>query len=175
MSLAYNPRAVPSLQVHLDWKGYYKQFEEKHGEPVQLLDRDGKPLRLLFADGWTYSCTDYAGPEWPPPKNEQDRARLIAEYYKIKFGLVRNEYIDLCRLISYLRDLQSAKDVPLQQIASYFDDEQNKRVIGRFEVELTPLIERREWLRKAISECEQRLTEIGQTEWLRQTAPLPAE
>jgi hypothetical protein len=101
----------PQLKLKLDWKAYYQRFSEQHG---------GNPIiykgRQLFSDGWTYSITDYAGPEWPPPKDLKEFASLKKVYWYTRWNRAKNELVALRDRFVALKGLQSEKSVPLQQV-----------------------------------------------------------
>lgn len=101
----------PKLKVNLSWKAYYKVFSEKHGG-VPILYKG----RQYFRDGWSYSATDYAGPEWPPPSDPKELLTLQRVYWYTLHNRCRNELLILRRQFDHLKGLQEEKDVPLQMI-----------------------------------------------------------
>jgi hypothetical protein len=112
---------LPQLKVKLDWKEYYKKFSELHG---------GFPIiykgRQLFADGWTYSATDYAGPEWEPPKDGKVLATMQKVYWYTRWNRARNELAVIIARANSMRNLQDLKSAPLQQVVVDRDPETNK-------------------------------------------------
>ena len=69
---------LPRLNIELDHRAYFDEFCHRHGEPVLHKGR------LLFADCWTYSSSDHAGPEWPPPYENEALMRQLATAYWIE-------------------------------------------------------------------------------------------
>lgn len=119
--------ALPQLRLQLDWKAYYKRFSELHG---------GYPIvykgRQLFHDGWGYSTTDYAGPEYPPPKDPVELVKLQKVYWYTRWNRAKNELLMLEQRYSALKGLQSDKSAPLQQVVTIQNEETKKleRQIG---------------------------------------------
>ena len=122
----------PSWQVHLDWVAYFRKFCEAHGEPVQYKGR------LLFQDGWTYSKTNPAGPEWPPPEDEQEFVRLVRAYWLIKLRFLETESKQLDNYIRALSSMSDFKSVPLQQITLLRDakDKKVKRTVSDLDLQM---------------------------------------
>ena len=93
----------PEVNFRLSWRDYFLGFCGAHGEPVQAMGR------LLFPDGWSYSSTDYKGPEWPPPAGAEQLAELLRAYWDGRLAEVeRQQSIDhfqFTRLIADHYDL----------------------------------------------------------------------
>lgn len=141
--------------IKLDWKGYFQNFSREHGgNPIQHQGR------LLFADGWTYACSDYAGPEWPPPSNERDRLLLIRDYWRTRRDLVDLEYRKMRIHYEALKQLQYGKSLPLQQRDEIFDEVDQIKTISNKDVSLEELLERVDWLEADVRECEQQIASI---------------
>jgi hypothetical protein len=143
------------LHVQLDWPAYFKRFCQEHGEPVQW--RKGL---LLFPDGWTYSSMDYAGPEWPPNTDERLLRKDKEAYWRIRLRIVRAEAVFLDKRLDGLKQWQTTKSVPLQQISQYLDSD-NNRVVERVDLDLTALAGRLEWLWQDVKQCEEKIKELA--------------
>lgn len=105
-------RATPNL----DWRAYYLKFQERHGDPVTLGGR------LVFPDGWSYSSTDHAGPEWPPPEDAKELNSLLQDYWTRRLVLVKAEYLQLSYDLRLLKQIAETRDAPLQHVVSIADD-----------------------------------------------------
>lgn len=93
--------------VVLDWRAYYEKFCAIHGDP---LDHEGW---LLFADGWRYSPTDYAGPEIPPPEDPAELLRLRIAYWETRRSLLM-PYLERAQShVDYLHDQRVSRSAPL--------------------------------------------------------------
>lgn len=152
------PTSLPSLQradrdkVQLDWKAYFLNFCRVHGEPVE---HGG---RLLFRDGWTYSSTDYEGPEWGPPDNLVELDILVTRYWVIRQGKVSSLLNLLTHRLKLLKEIVDTHSLPLQQVVSVETEAGVRR--GYKELSLSPLESRIEWVRCDLLECEVRLKEL---------------
>lgn len=113
--------ALPQVRMQLDWQAYYKRFAGLHG---------GSPIvykgRQLFADGWGYSATDYAGPEYPPPKDKTELAKLQKVYWYTRWNRAKNELLVLEQRYAALKGLQSDKSAPLQQVVTTQNEDTKK-------------------------------------------------
>lgn len=113
--------ALPQLKLKLEWRAYYQRFSEMHG---------GYPIiykgRQYFADGWSYSMTDYAGPEWPPPTDPEELATIQKVYWYTRWNRARNELMVLRERYDGLKGLQETKSAPLQQIVTVRNEETKK-------------------------------------------------
>ena len=107
--------SIPSLQIKLDWKAYFRIFCDTHGG-FPMPDRG----RLLFPDGWTYSNTDYAGPEWPPSENEEERLKVVIRYWVLRKKLVREEYSLRVSILESLVSTVATHSCPLQRTTQGF-------------------------------------------------------
>lgn len=143
------------LGVIFDWRAYYVRFKEEHGEPIAYKGR------LLFPDGWMYSATNYAGPEWEPTK---DKALLRIQqrvYWTLRRVLLQTELTRIVRVVAQLKQFQELKNVPLQKVVLkkeggvYIKD--GVRDLGPDD--LYP--ERIEDLKCLVNQCEERLVELG--------------
>lgn len=148
-----------TLAVRLDWRAYFKEFCDLHG-------RDPVPYRgrLLFPDGWTYSSTDYAGPEWPPPDDPAELLAVQSSYWRRRRGIVRRECVTLQLAVQSLAEMQGCKSVPLQQVVQIRDSETNKLVTSRRPLDLEALKGRLTWLEEDVAECNRHLAELGEVD-----------
>lgn len=152
----------PSVRIKLDWKAYFERFCEEHGEPVE---HDG---RLLFPDGWTYSATDYQGPERPPPDDPAEVSRLLRSYWSVRRDEVKKQLLALDVQLTDLDDLQRHKSLPLQRKTEEMDygGEVPKVLFGSEEVSMTLGImrERLAWLKEELALCENKMSEAREVE-----------
>lgn len=139
--------------MRLDWKAYFYEFCGLHGEPVLY-----KESRLLFRDGWMYSATDYEGPEFPPPEDNQELDKLVLEYWTIRKDALTKMVTKLHHHIKVIRDTQATHSAPLQQITYIQDGDKRRRSYKR--VDTSGIEARIEWIEADLRECEERLAEI---------------
>ena len=146
-----------SFKVRLDWKAYFKRFCQDHGDSVSHAGR------LLFQDGWTYSSTDYEGPEWQPPKDPKELKSLQLAYWQIRLGIVTSELRSLQDRLRYLEEAQSIRATPLQQRVSYMEEKNGKMVsvVDRVDLDLDGLKGRVSWLEADMVECREKLKELN--------------
>jgi hypothetical protein len=126
-------KALKPAAVKIDWKGYFHEFRLEHGEPVE---HNG---RLLFGDGWTYSNTDYAGPEWPPPEERAELLRMQQTYWTLRRGLLVQECTWLEQQIESLATIRSVKSTAVTVTRSSVEEQvdelgQRKRRLVRIQV-----------------------------------------
>src|SRR6185295_16041100 len=94
-------------RVRVDWRAYWKEFSRQHGDfPVKWRSR------FLFRDGWTYAM-DYPGPEWPPPTDERELARMVRAYWLLRKRAVRAEWWAADCELRDLRNLQATRSLPI--------------------------------------------------------------
>lgn len=146
--------APPSPQraeqrIDLDWRAYFIEFCRTHGEPVEW---EG---RLLFRDGWTYSRTDYRGPEWGPPADLAELDRLVSLYWRTRHALVKTALDATAHKRNVLHDLAKSRSLPLQQATKDEHGNPTYRPLNT-----AALDARIEWLCADLRECEQRLKEL---------------
>lgn len=150
---------VAAPRVRLDWRAYFVRFCEAHGNnPVE---HGG---RLLFADGWRYSSTDHAGPEWGPPSSEELK-KLQRAYWEARLVLVERERGRLQATIIELEGLQSQRRVPLQQRTfawsdDFAEDGHRMATISSSDVQLMPLQQRLKLLIADVAHCGKMLKEL---------------
>ena len=142
--------------IHLDWREYYKGFEKRHGEPILWKGR------LLFRDGWQYSSTDYAGPEWEPPTDPVLLHEVQYLYWQERLKLVSTECEQLEMQLKGLVNLQQAKSLPLVRKVKRWDPDSNSMKVDREEVSPDIFKGRLDWLHADIEECNEQLQIIRQ-------------
>lgn len=145
-------------EVVLDWRAYFKRFCEQHG---------GNPVshggRLLFGDGWSYSSTDYMGPEWAPPVDAEERKILLTAYWTRRRDIVAAEHASLTKTFEGLRRDALLRSVPLQQrILFQEENAEGKMVVRQQAVDLDfgAVQLRLEWLRGDVEQCDEKLAEL---------------
>lgn len=138
-------------RVQVDWRTYFKEFELAHG---------GNPVlhgnRLLYHDGWTYSATDEAGPEWPPPEDEDERNSLIKVYWVKRRKIVQAELSALEKVAKGLDVMQQGKSLPIQYTVRTTNEEgkaetQRRSHRGGFQGD------RINWLRQDVKRCDEEI------------------
>lgn len=146
-----------TFKVELCWKTYYARFKEEHGYPILYKGR------LLFPDGWTYSATDCAGPEWCPPTSASVLLSLRLSYWSIRLAMNTEEHRVLKSRLENLRRMQQDRDVPLQQRTVFYDDELNKRVAEVSDLDLDVFQGRYDWLVGDMLDCVEQIREIEES------------
>lgn len=149
-----NRNETPTVKTELSWVAYYFRFKQEHGYPVQHKGR------LLFPDGWTYSATDYAGPEWPPPKSTSVLLRLRLAYWETRLQTVREEHRVLKSKLEGFRRLQQGRSVPLQQYTAEYHKGFKRKLSEPADLDLEAFQGRFEWLGTEIRDCYERIKEI---------------
>jgi len=97
------------MTIEPDWKAYFAEFERAHGGSPVLYAKT-----FLYRDGYRYSCTDYAGPEYRPPDNPVLVRKLCETYWRIRAKRVTAELNMTRSLLDNLREQQAQRSVPLQ-------------------------------------------------------------
>jgi len=148
----------------LDWRAYFERFCSIHGlHPVVWAGK------LLFPDGWQYSLTSYAGPEFPPESPERAKA-LSRIYWRRRLSIVKREYNLLRGRYMALKALQATKSAPLQQrtrwpgSADGTTQSPDGRTAGWGTVENVDWLaieQRLEWLKADIEHCQNQLQELA--------------
>jgi hypothetical protein len=116
--------AVAPDRLRLDWRAYFRNFVETHGEPIRA---DG---RLLFRDGWGYSATSHAGPEFPPPSDPEQLQSLQRLYWTRQLAKLKDEQTGLANRIRGLAEWNARMSMPLQQRRIY-EQEEGRGVIRK--------------------------------------------
>jgi len=143
------------VTVELDWDTYFKEFCNFHGDPIRHRGR------LLFPDGWTYSMTDKAGPEWPPPTDPEELRSLLYKYWLVRLRMVKEEYHWLHRMVYDLEEAQRRHSLPLQQVLVSYNEEDGLYHRSVKPLELKDFQEGRlEWLAQDVKDCEAKLREL---------------
>ncbi len=141
-------------KVLLDWRAYFIAFCEQHGEPIE------SGGRLLFPDGWTYSSSNYEGPEFPPPTNNGELDVLILEYWTIRQSTLTKAMRKMLHEKEVLERMQSEHSLPLQQIVMVEDEDRKRRSSKPLNLEGLTL--QMQWVADDLIECNQRLKEIAE-------------
>jgi len=137
------------MRVRYDWRAYFRKFCEVHGEPVKWRGK------LLFRDGWAYSASNHAGPEYAPPL---DPSELIREYWTLRRAMVQAKIDELAYDVETVFLEQSRRSAPLQHVTSY-RDEDGKLKVESTDVDRAALVERMRWLVDEAKECDRMLKE----------------
>lgn len=144
-------RIVRPNKIVLDWKAYFLQFCQEHGEPIEYGNV------LLFRDGWRYAM-EYQGPEYPPPPDHRELDILVMKYWlgrlRICNKLLGGYIAEKDRIIG----LMGSHSLPLQQVVMI--DRGDSRSKGIATLDTRSLDEKIIWLREDIKECEEMLKEI---------------
>lgn len=138
--------------VKLNWKAYFNGFCEQHGKPVDCRGR------LLFADGWMYSRTDPKGPEWSPPTDPEELARLKRDYWSIRLKRAELEYADARRIYENLEEMTRDRSATLKTSTRYYDEESHTYRRGVSDISLDSLRDELEIMREEVEECRKRLS-----------------
>jgi len=148
-----------ALEPRIDWRAYFFRFSTEHGgDPVQF---EG---RLLWADGWGHSATDYRGPEYPPPEDPVELARLARAYWQERRRMVTAERRLLSARLENLESLQRGRSVALQQRELAVDERSGTASVVTGDLDLSALRGRLAWLGQDAADCERKLTELVERE-----------
>lgn len=148
-----NPlQRVPAIR--LDWRAYFRNFCAEHGDPVPYNEK------LLFQDGFQYSSTDYAGPEWPPPDDPAELESLLCSYWQIRYSTVRHELSRLEDQLIQLTNIQSARNGMLQYTVPNIDPNGQRKGNRAMPLNLDLFQERIRWLKADTANCEAKLREF---------------
>lgn len=173
---------LPNLpSIAFDWEAYYLNFKSMHGgDPVGYNEH-----QTLFPDGWRYSSTNYAGPEYPP-ENDEERISLMQEYWRIRRKVCEEELKRISYIIRNLNEFQQSRTYvqkdgtilqhPLFRLLRYESEDiaGNIELVQRTEqLDLTDLQLRAKWLSSDIRSCDQRLNRIAKDK--KYIPPLPGE
>lgn len=140
------PRAV-----EIDWRAYFKGLCDTLGEPVPYRGK------LLFANGLTYSATDFRGPEWAPPDDPAERNELDVAYWLIRRRMVSDE---LRRCQNELHELAmevTGRHGELMMTQRLFDEETGKLMVRAVPLDLETARLRIKDLQGEISVCDEEL------------------
>lgn len=162
MTIKFKEPLAPNYQIQLDWRGYFYEFCRAHGNtPVPYPYHPPLPSpRLLFSDGWTYSATDYKGPEYPPPTDPRELKELLLTYWITRYKVLNSESNNLRGSIVNLKALQSLKSAPLQQVSRHFDPDLGKLVQKKTTIDFDGMQIHLELLEQNLSEAEIKIREL---------------
>jgi hypothetical protein len=121
-----------------NWQLYFYEFCEKHGRPMQLWGVQ------VFPDGFTYSATDYAGPEWRPPNDPHELRKLLLGYWSKLASLCKIELKKAERELANIELTQAERAAPLQHewgewdaAAGCYRAKRGELDLGGFQVRVT--------------------------------------
>jgi hypothetical protein len=106
-SLADYLRQQTQQAPRLSLVGYFRNFCETHGQPVD----DG--VRLIFPDGWCYARRDYKGPEVAPPTEERELYKLLLIYWSIRLNAARVKHAKFTEALRVLHETSKQKSAPI--------------------------------------------------------------
>lgn len=135
-------------RVRIDWEDYFKCFCEKHGRFPLLWAN-----KLLFPDAWTYSATDHAGPEWPPPEDEVERIKLKRIYWKLRLNAVRRDLPETKERVRQLTELLAVRDLTPRQRVTTVDEDTGKVNIELTDIDVGAAAMRLRWLEQDLAVC----------------------
>lgn len=139
--------------VRINWRMYFRDFCQQHGPP---LTHGG---RLLFPDGWTYSATDWKGPEWAPPEDPIALAMLVRRYWKLRRVAVLEALTQARLTLASCVEAQSARSATLQQIIKYMDPDTGRLTTVERPLDLEGMEQRVESLRLELMQAEEHIVE----------------
>ena len=143
------------IRIRLDWKAYFVAFCQEHGEGP-LFHRG----RLLFRDGWTYSSTDYKGPEWPPPEDEEELLKLLLTYWTLRRSAVKKELVSEAIKLAQLKEATMVRSAPLQQSIPVTDGNGFRTGgMAAIRLELFDFEKRVEWLEEDVKLCQNEIND----------------
>lgn len=147
----------PEIDFQIDWPEYFKEFCRVHGDPVPARGR------LLFADGWTYSATDYAGPEYPPPEEPDKLLDLQRTYWEESLQIRKQWHAQAVRVYEGATAAVNSRSAMVSRVA-YREDETGKRRRVSDPIDLNELKEVVETLAADVKTCEQELEKLHATD-----------
>ena len=153
------------LRVDLDWRAYFYRFAEEHGgNPVEI---DG---RQVFPDGWSYSTTDYRGPEWSSPL-EPALTQLLIRYWTERYEIVWDELKALKLAREDIVQQSIYRSVPLQRKVKVLDEVSGK--VQRTAEDVTTVVhdERIKWLEGDLEYCQEQLNRLKGAKDASQSVP----
>lgn len=148
--------SLPKYLVALDWKAYYLSFVREHNDPVVWRGVQ------LFRDGWTYSTTDYQGPEWPPPSDRLELLRMQRAYWLLRKREVRKAHFEHEQLLKSLELASATKSLPLRKkVIRKAEDGRMRQLLGEEDiVDTKPLKVTIDLIEIDLLECDANLKEI---------------
>lgn len=146
----------PDVDFQIDWPEYFKEFCRLHGDPVQARGR------LLFADGWMYSATDYAGPEYPPPVEPDKLEDLQRTFWEENLKIRRQMYQKALYVHEGAENVVNSRSAIVSRVA-HREDENGKRRRVAEPIDLVELKEIVDSLAADVKTCEQELEQLHAT------------
>jgi len=144
---------LPDAPMDLDWRAYFRSFCELHGEPLEHRGR------LIFPDGWSYSATDYRGPEWPPPEGES-LGRLLRSYWELRRAEVRRQLQLSQAQLESAEAQQRVRSAPLQRkVKVRGEDGKLGWTSGTLDLEAARM--RIDFLAGDLARCDEQLAALG--------------
>lgn len=144
-------QAGTAPRVIIDWQEYFRRFCEVHGKfPLMYKGR------LLFPDGWTYSATDHAGPEWPPPDDEGRRNELRRNYWKLRLFAVKKELALARDWLRQCEELIATRSVTPAQRTQFVGEDRTGRAVLQTQVadlDVDGARQRVDWLERDEDMC----------------------
>jgi hypothetical protein len=138
-------------RIVVDWRAYFHEFTKVHGEPILFRGK------LLFRDGWQYA-QDYKGPEWGPPEEPKELAKLVSLYYKHRLAILTRKQHDLKELLHDFEQAQSIRKIPLYHKVIVVDDE-GRRMRQSQPIAIKEWQDQVKWLDRDMQECNDRIAE----------------
>ena len=146
------------IKVEIDWVGYYRDFEDKHGGstgPILV-----EKVWLLFPDGWRHHAYDYHGPEVPPPEDPEKLRELLVFYWETLEAVSRHEKNKLDSDVEALERIRNGLSGDLKCRVVGFDEGKQRFVTESRDLTADVWEGRLIWLRLTLDECKKRLAEL---------------
>lgn len=145
----------PSFQV--DWREYFRRFCQAHGGAAHPPFM--KSGRLWFFDGWGYSATDWAGPEYPPPADKDELTRVKRIYWKLRRTAVRLELFKATYVMEEIERLVASHDLVPPVRVEWWEDDESLPGGGKWnqalkDIDVGEARERVRWLQDDLTVCE---------------------
>lgn len=152
-------------RVKPDWREYFIRFVHAHGgNEVEIGGR------LVLPDGWSYSSTSYAGPEYPPPA-EPELTALLISYWTERSGIVRDELKLLKAQRQGLLEQYGNRSMPVpRQVMTGRDETTGVVQWGYDDVTTSAIDVRMDWLASDAVHCAEMVKNLNE----RKTEDAPA-
>jgi hypothetical protein len=144
-----------SSAVEFDWTKYRDNFDFNHGQDPVIFGEN----RVLYRDGWMYSLSNVAGPEWPP-ENEIQKKELQEIYWLARKSASQNELGWLRKQLRGLSNFQDCKSGKLQVYTYRFNEETGERRRETIDLDLDSVQARIDWVTSDLESSEKELKEI---------------
>lgn len=142
-----DPLAPPLPRI--DWRQYFLDFCEVHGKvPMEL---DGK---LVFSDGWSYSCNDHRGPEYPPPEEPKELQQLLLRYWHRRRTAVELELRKARIALETAENAVANRSAQLTVYSQIRDPESGRIMVSRAPLNIDDYRGRVEWLEADAKICD---------------------